>query len=84
MPKKIKGRSLGIQPFTEINMEHMAWCMRNRIGIAVMPDWSTSDKWIVEIIIKDKTNVDPNRYTAAEANAKRWEYYEYYYKKYKK
>ena len=84
MPKKIKGRSLGIQSFTEINMEHMAWCMRNRIGIAVMPDWSTSDKWIVEIIIKDKTNVDPNRYTAEEANAKRWEYYEYYYKKYKK
>tara|TARA_R100000808_G_scaffold4717_1_gene14995 strand:+ start:9256 stop:9510 length:255 start_codon:yes stop_codon:yes gene_type:complete len=84
MPKKVISRRPGYHKFTETNMKHMAWCLKNGIGIAVVPNWNDSDAWIVEIIIKDNTTKDPKNYTASEADAKRWEYYEYYYKKYKK
>jgi|TARA_R100000951_G_scaffold106184_1_gene100561 hypothetical protein len=84
MPRKVISRRPGYHRFTDTNMKHMAWCIRNGIGVAITPDWSHSSNWLVEITIKDKLSKDPKTYTAAEADAKRWEYYEYYYKKYKK
>lgn len=82
MAKKVKGRNPGYLGQTEDNRKHFGWCSENGIRIAVIPDWSDSKAWIVEITIKDKITEDPNRYTGLEALAKMYEYCKYYYEKY--
>ena len=61
-----------------------AWCVNNSISICVLPDWSNSGKWLVEITMNDKVTVDPNTYDGVEALTKMYEYCKYYYDKNKK
>ena len=61
-----------------------AWCVNNNIGICVLPDWSDSGKWLVEITMNEKVTVDPNTYNGVEALTKMYEYCKYYKDKYEK
>ena len=65
-------------------LKHWGWCLRNKIQICVVPNWSTTDKWNVEITIIDKVSLDPVDYTGVEALKKMYEYCKYYYDKNKK
>ena len=81
-PKKTRGRNPGFLPMSEEMMKHFGWCRENGIYIAVIPDWKSSEEWIIEITIKEKITEDPNRYSGIEALKKMYEYYKYYYNKY--
>jgi hypothetical protein len=50
--------------------------------VCVIPDWSNSSKWKVEITINDKVTVDPKTYEGVEALNKMYEYCKYYKDKY--
>jgi|TARA_R100000152_G_C6546937_1_gene22940 hypothetical protein len=83
--KKKAGRSPGSHPYTDMDMKHAGWCLRNGISICVSPNWEgLSTQWLIEIRINGNTHVDPKIYTAAEAYKKMYKYYKYYYDKYKK
>ena len=82
--KKIVGRSAGYHPYTEDDMKHIGFCLKKGIKIAVVPNWEGgSDEWRVELNINKKIHLDPNIYKDKEALAKMYEYYKYYYDKYK-
>ena len=72
-------------PYTKENMKHVGWCIKNKIEIAVTPDYEgPSENWKVEIRLnRGKYKRDPKSYTYDEAMAKLYNYYEYYYNKYK-
>jgi len=57
------------------------WCITNNIYIA--PKALTEARWSIVITNKDKTNEDPNSYTKVDIWKKIYEYYKYYYDKYK-
>ena len=81
--KKITGRTPGYHPYTKQDMKHAAWCISKGIKIAVTPNWETTTEWKVELNIKKNIHLDPASYQAAEAYKKMYEYYKYYYDKYK-
>ena len=81
--KKITGRTPGYHPYTKQDMKHAAWCISKGIKIAVTPNWETTIEWKVELNIKKNIHLDPASYQAAEAYKKMYEYYKYYYDKYK-
>ena len=84
MVKRSKGRSPGAHPYTSKDMKRVGWCLKNGIAICVCPNWEGRfTEWLVEIRMKGKTNTDPNIYTAEDAYKKMYEYYKYYYDKYK-
>tara|TARA_E500000305_G_C3812419_1_gene139083 strand:- start:193 stop:459 length:267 start_codon:yes stop_codon:yes gene_type:complete len=62
--------------------EAWEWCIRNKIGICVLPDWNSAGQWFVEITINDKITVDPKTYRGTEAMNKMYEYCKYYKNKY--
>tara|TARA_R100000951_G_scaffold113157_1_gene114632 strand:+ start:738 stop:1007 length:270 start_codon:yes stop_codon:yes gene_type:complete len=66
---------------TKDNIKHWSWAIKNGIGICVVPNWSISDKWNIEITINKKVSKDPVDYSGVEALAKMYEYYKYYYDK---
>jgi|TARA_B110000444_G_C18627588_1_gene495248 hypothetical protein len=66
---------------TEDNIKHWSWAMKNGISMCVVPNWSLSDKWNIEITINDRVSKDPVDYKGVEALAKMFEYYKYYYDK---
>ena len=85
MTKRSKGRSPGAHPYTSKDMKRVGWCLKNGIAICVSPYWEGRfTEWLVEIRMNGKTNFDPNIYTAEEAYKKMYEYYKYYYDRYKK
>ena len=52
--------------------------------IAVVPDWDgKGDEWKIELNINKKIHTDPKVYKDKEALAKMYEYYKYYYEKYR-
>jgi len=81
--KKVRGRSPGFQPYTKQDMKHVGWCTNKGIKIAVIPNWETNGEWQVELNIKKNIHLDPAKYQVAEAYKKMYEYYKYYYDKYK-
>ena len=58
------------------------WCIKNKIGICVIPDWNNAGDWHVEITMNDKVTLDPNTYKGTEAMNKMYEYCKYYKDKY--
>ena len=81
---KNTGRSPGAHPYTPQDMKHVTWCMKKGIKIAVIPNWEgPSDGWRVELNINKKIHLDPKVYKDKEALVKMYEYYKYYYDKYK-
>ena len=82
--KKIRGRTPGFLSYTPENMKHIIWCIKKGIKIAVIPNWDGgSDEWRVELNINKKIHLDPKVYDASEAHVKMYEYYKYYYDKYR-
>ena len=81
---KNTGRSPGAHPYSPQDMKHIAWCMKKGIKIAVIPHWDgASNEWRVELNINKKIHLDPAVYMADKAYKKMYEYYKYYYDKYK-
>ena len=79
------GRRAGPHPYTPENMKHVGWCIKKGIKIAIIPNWEGStDEWKIELNINKKIHLDPAIYKADEAHIKMYEYYKYYYEKYKK
>ena len=56
--------------------------MDNGISIAVVPNWSDTPEWMVELKINGGVNTDPVNYSGEDALRKMYEYYDYYYNKY--
>ena len=82
---KSTGRSPGYHPYTNQDIKRVIWCMKKGIKIAVTPHWDgASNEWRIELNIKKKIHLDPAIYKADEAYKKMYEYYKYYYDKYKK
>ena len=77
--KKKKGKSL-YYPYTDEDMKRVSWCMDRGIFVAVMP---RGTNWIVEITLNKKVNIDPAVYDHGDAMEKMYEYYKYYYDKYR-
>ena len=81
---KNTGRNPGYHPYTDEDMKHIGFCMKKGIKIAVIPYWDgASDEWKVELNINKKIHLDPTIYMADEAHKKMYEYYKYYYDKYR-
>ena len=72
--------------WTKDDLKVIGWCLRNQIGMCVVPATSfrngTGD-YCVEIIIKGKSSLSPN-YQSTEVLEKQKEYYYYYCNKYNK
>ena len=89
-PKKKKRKTGGLArspesiPYTDENIKHVSWCMKNGISITWDPRWDSNDLWDIEIKIKSSRNIDPNPYEGTEIMAKVYRYYKYYYDKYNK
>tara|TARA_E500000305_G_scaffold37214_3_gene28581 strand:+ start:1510 stop:1782 length:273 start_codon:yes stop_codon:yes gene_type:complete len=66
---------------TKANIKHWSWCMNNGISICVIPNWSNTELWNIEITINGNVSTDPKDYKGIEALAKMYEYYKYYYDK---
>ena len=83
--KKTVGRSPGYLTYTKEDTKRVDWCVRNNIKIAVIPNWDgRNDEWKIELNINKKIHTDPKVYKGKEALAKMYEYYKYYYDKYRK
>ena len=83
--KKTTGRSPGYHPHTREDLKRVGWCLDKNIKIAVVPNWEgASNEWKIELNINKKIHTDPKVYKDKEALAKMYEYYKYYYDKYRK
>ena len=81
---KKTGKSPGFFNYTKQDIKHVVWCINKGIKIAVVPNWKGDhDEWKVELNIKKSIHIDPKVYKDKEALAKMYEYYKYYYNKYK-
>ena len=82
--KKVRGRTPGYHPYTKDDMKHIAFCLKKGIKIAFVPNWEGgTDEWRIELNINKKVHLDPKIYNADEAHVKMYEYYKYYYDKYR-
>ena len=62
--------------------EAMIWCTKNNIKIA--PEGTTAGNWVVVISINGRINKSPESYKKNVIWQKIFEFYKYYFKKYKK
>jgi len=83
--KKSKGRSPGSRSYTPEDMKRVNWCLQKGISVVVSPNWEGGmEEWKVEIRMNGKTHTDPGIYNGYDALGKMYEYYKYYYDRYKK
>jgi len=69
----------------ENEMKVIGWCLQNKIGIGISPDWKDEmTRWQIEININDKIHTDPSRYDDETVLNKLYQYYKYYYDKHNK
>ena len=69
----------------ENEMKVIGWCLQNKIGIGISPDWKDEMiRWQIEININDKIHTDPSRYDDETVLNKLYQYYKYYYDKHNK
>ena len=81
---KNTGRKPGVHPYTPQDMKHVGWCIKKDIKIAIIPNWDGDyNEWRIELNINKKIHLDPKIYNADEAHIKMYEYYKYYYDKYR-
>ena len=82
--KKAQGRSPKPRSWSNNDMKIVGWCLNKNIGISIMPDWKSEiNNWKINIEINKKTFTDPERYEDDQVLDKVYEYYKYYYNKYK-
>ena len=77
---KTPGRSPGFLTYTKQDIKHVCWCHKKNIKIAVIPNGA---EWNIEISLNGKIHLDPEKYTGYDALGKMYEYYKYYYDKYR-
>ena len=69
------------QTWSKQEMKIIGWCLTRNIKIGISPDWKDdTNRWQIEIKIKNKVHKDPNKYTSEDVYNKVLEYYKYYYK----
>ena len=88
MWQKYKKTTIGKSPtsrnWSPDEMKIVGWCLENNIAISCMPDWKNDrDKWVIDIKINKNTHTDPNTYENDTVLNKIYEYYKYYYDKYR-
>ena len=66
-------------------MKVIGWCLQNKIGIGISPDWKHDlNKWQIDISINGNIHTDPSRYDDEVVLNKLYQYYKYYYDKHNK
>ena len=78
--KASKGLSPGYYPYTPDDMKRVGWCIKKNIKIAIIPSGA---EWSIEISLDGKIHLDPEKYAGYDALGKMYEYYKYYYDKYR-
>jgi len=73
---------MGKSPSDDKSREAYLWCIRNNIYIS--PIAISESKWKIDIVNNGKTNTSPDSYGKTEIWTKIFEFYKYYYDKYRK
>ena len=73
---------MGKSPLKEDLWEAQRWCIRE--GIHIAPKAKNDTAWYIDIKNKGKINTTPNTFGKTEIWVKIFEYYKYYYDKYRK
>ena len=82
MGVKKKPCDMGKSPFKESLWEAQRWCIRE--GIHIAPRAKNDTAWYIVIKNKGKVNATPDTFGKTEIWLKIFEYYKYYYDKYRK
>ena len=81
---RAKSKNAPVKTWSDDEMKIVGWCIENNIAISCMPDWKNDrDKWVIDIKINKNTHTDPNTYENDTVLNKIYEYYKYYYDKYR-
>lgn len=72
---------MGQYIYSDEEFEAYSWCIKN--GIRISPIAKDETNWFIEITINNKTNRSPETYKKMVIWEKLFEYYLYYYGKYK-
>ena len=72
---------MGQYIYSDEEFEAYSWCIKN--GIRISPIAKDETNWFIEITINNKTNRSPETYKKVVVWEKLFEYYLYYYGKYK-
>ena len=72
---------MGQYIYSDEELEAYGWCIKN--GIRISPIAKDETNWFIEITINNKTNRSPETYKKMVIWEKLFEYYLYYYGKYK-
>ena len=73
---------MGKTPFSESLWKAQRWCIRE--GIYIAPRAKNDTAWYVVITNKGNVNATPDTFGKTEIWLKIFEYYKYYYDKYRK
>ena len=82
MGVKKKPCDMGKTPFKEDLWTAQRWCIRE--GIHIAPRAKNDTAWYVVITNKGEVNATPDTFGKTEIWLKIFEYYKYYYDKYRK
>ena len=77
----VKKDPMGQYIYSDEEFEAYSWCIKN--GIRISPMAKDETNWFIEITINNKTNRSPETYKKMVIWEKLFEYYLYYYGKYK-
>ena len=77
----VKKDPMGQYIYSDEELEAYSWCIKN--GIRISPIAKDETNWFIEITINNKTNRSPETYKKMVIWEKLFEYYLYYYGKYK-
>ena len=80
--KKLPSKRLPRKLWSNDEMKVVGWCLQNKIGVGISPDWKHDlNKWQIDISINGNVHTDPNRYDDEVVLNKLYQYYKYYYDK---
>ena len=81
---RAKSKNAPVKTWGDDEMKIIGWCLNKKIEISIMPDWKDQlNNWKIYIKINKNIHTDPNRYEDDTVLDKVYEYYKYYYNKYK-
>ena len=82
MAKKKGAMDMGKYISSEEDLRAYSWCINNNIYIS--PWCKDNSSWYIDIVINGNSNKSPEAYKKNEIWKKLYEYYRYYYDKYRK
>lgn len=83
MPAIKKKDPMGNYAFSDKEFEAARWCIKNNIVVSVHPS-KIPNQWHLDVILNKKSNITPMTFGPIEIWKKLYEYYLYYFNKYKK